>query len=229
MLTVVANPPDRLVESTKIKKAIHGLYTAFLAKGASPFVYLSLHIDPAKVDVNVHPTKSEVHFLHEDEIVDAVVAAVDKALAGANASRSFTVQTMLPGAEAFASQRDRGDGLSTQRPKSTAPNYKVRMDPTNRTLDSMVAVLNPSQISPYDERASKRRGVSGGDEVQLVGDDDDDEDDTPMWNATAEDKTKETPESACDFESIQDLRRAVRKRASLGELGRACLLANAKT
>lgn len=90
--------PDRLVDSSKIKKAIDALYTTYLPKGASPFAYLSLSIDPDKVDVNVHPTKSEVHFLHEDEIVDALVAAVEKALAGANVSRTFSVQTLLPGA-----------------------------------------------------------------------------------------------------------------------------------
>lgn len=112
------------MDSSKIKKAIEGLYSAFLPKGASPFVYLSLSIDPAKVDVNVHPTKSEVHFLHEDEIVDAIVAAVDKALAGANASRSFTVQTMLPGAEAWTQRASRG-----QRPRASVRKWR----PTTRS------------------------------------------------------------------------------------------------
>lgn len=45
--------------------------------------------------MNVHPTKSEVRFLNEDEIVDAVVQAVQTALEGANLSRSFTVQVIL--------------------------------------------------------------------------------------------------------------------------------------
>lgn len=236
---------NRLVESTKIKKAIDGLYTAFLARGASPFCYLSLHIDPANVDVNVHPTKSEVHFLHEDEIVDAVVAAVDKALANANASRSFTVQTLLPGAEALrrrvsddSDDDDDDDSRGRRRPgpsqsqsqrnggsNKPAPNYKVRIDPANRTLDSMVTIVHPSQISAYDERSSKRRGVGDGDEeVQLIDDGEDANcDETPMWNTTqpastaAERQSKEIPESSCDFESVVELRRQVRKRASPGE------------
>ncbi|KAL1409065.1 DNA mismatch repair protein Mlh1 [Vanrija albida] len=197
---------NRLVDSSKIKKAIDALYTTYLPKGASPFAYLSLSIDPDKVDVNVHPTKSEVHFLHEDEIVDALVAAVEKALAGANVSRTFSVQTLLPGAP-DASQ-------AAQKPRTTAPNYKVRMDPSNRTLDSMITVIDPSQIADYDERPSKRRGADASGEVTVI----EDEDETPMWSASVqeakESSSKDIPESVCDFSSIQELRRAVQKKGN---------------
>lgn len=114
---------------------------------------------------------------------------------------------MLPGA---ADPDKRTEPSQTQR--KPAPNYKVRMDPLNRTLDSMVAVADPSQIAPFDDHPSKRRGVTD-DEVVVV-----DEDDTPMWNAApTEDKRKDIPESVCDFTSIHELRRAVLKRASPGE------------
>ena len=62
----------RLVESTALKKAIEMVYGAYLPKGTYPFVYLSLEIAPENVDVNVHPTKHEVHFLHQDEIIEKV-------------------------------------------------------------------------------------------------------------------------------------------------------------
>ena len=82
---------NRLVDCTPVKKAIDGVYASLLPKGSHAWVYLALQIDPPNVDVNVHPTKSEVRFLHETEIVQAVQDALSAELAKYNASRTFVV------------------------------------------------------------------------------------------------------------------------------------------
>lgn len=56
------------------------------------FLYLSLKIEPKNVDVNVHPTKHEVHFLHEDAIIDKIKNSIESKLAGCNTSRIFYTQ-----------------------------------------------------------------------------------------------------------------------------------------
>lgn len=63
------------------------VYRDYLPSQSYPFVYLSLKIDPSHVDVNVHPTKREVHFLHEEQIVNEISSAFEKALSETNSSR----------------------------------------------------------------------------------------------------------------------------------------------
>ena len=49
----------------------------------------SLNIDPRSVDVNVHPTKKEVHFLNEDVIIERIADTIQKSLIGQSQSRVF--------------------------------------------------------------------------------------------------------------------------------------------
>lgn len=81
----------RLVDCPTLKRACEYVYSLYLPKHTHPFVYLSLELPPEQLDVNVHPTKREVHFLHEQEIIDAVSQAIETQLKGSNTSRTFSV------------------------------------------------------------------------------------------------------------------------------------------
>lgn len=59
---------------------------------------MSLELEPNNVDVNVHPTKHEVHFLHEDSIVEKIKQTFEEKLVGCNETRSLYTQQLLPGA-----------------------------------------------------------------------------------------------------------------------------------
>ncbi|KAG8572422.1 hypothetical protein GDO81_012037 [Engystomops pustulosus] len=85
----------RLVESSALKKAIETVYAAYLPKNTHPFLYLSLEIAPQNVDVNVHPTKHEVHFLHEESIIERVQQHIESKLLGSNSSRMYFTQVLM--------------------------------------------------------------------------------------------------------------------------------------
>ncbi|GAB6026799.1 DNA mismatch repair protein [Chamberlinius hualienensis] len=87
---------NRLVESTALKKAIDSIYSTYLPKHQFPFIYLSLEICPQNVDVNVHPTKEEVHFLNEGPIIESVQKVIEERLLSCNSSRTVLIQTVLP-------------------------------------------------------------------------------------------------------------------------------------
>lgn len=60
MVTVFFPFVGRLVENKALKKAFSDFYGTILLRHTHPFVYLKLGVDPHDIDVNVHPTKSEV-------------------------------------------------------------------------------------------------------------------------------------------------------------------------
>lgn len=141
----------RSVESQVIRKAVERTYSPFLPKGGKPFVYLSLEIDPAQVDVNVHPTKQEVNFLHEEEIVDLVCREIGVKLAQVDVSRTFKTQSLLSSNKAaqsvdlgarMASEGQVPTGPATPVFKTPAPkpheNNLVRTDSRARKITSML-------------------------------------------------------------------------------------------
>ncbi len=71
-----------------IYHALNEAYHTLIAKGRYPAVFLFIEMDPALVDVNVHPTKKEVRFRQPNALRDAVLSALGKALTFGTASDS---------------------------------------------------------------------------------------------------------------------------------------------
>jgi len=70
----------RPVENRGLNYALLEGYHTSLMKGRYPVCCLFLEIDPAAVDVNIHPAKREVKFHHEPEIRKFVAQAVRETL-----------------------------------------------------------------------------------------------------------------------------------------------------
>ena len=70
----------RVVSSKVIERGVTEGYKERLFEGRYPVVFLFIHTDPEKLDVNIHPNKREVRFDDEYQIVELVSTAVKEAL-----------------------------------------------------------------------------------------------------------------------------------------------------
>jgi DNA mismatch repair protein MutL len=86
----------RAVENSTLNFALREGYHTALMKGQHPVTFLFIDMDPADVDVNVHPAKREVRFRNAAEIREAVVVATRRALESDRASWSRTFQASAP-------------------------------------------------------------------------------------------------------------------------------------
>lgn len=70
----------RYIKNQVVYKAIEDAYKDFSMQHKYPFVVLHIAIDGTAVDVNVHPAKMELRFGNQQEVYNAVFAAVDQTL-----------------------------------------------------------------------------------------------------------------------------------------------------
>ena len=84
-----------------VSGAIREGYRAVLPRDRYPVVFLFLELDPALVDVNVHPTKREVRFYNPGTVREVVIMALRQALAldGVGAFVPQSVRSLAPSAK----------------------------------------------------------------------------------------------------------------------------------
>jgi len=70
----------RWVQDRMLSYAVSEAYHTLLPTGRYPIVVLCLELDPSQIDINVHPTKSEIRFLDSNAVFAAVQKAVRRTL-----------------------------------------------------------------------------------------------------------------------------------------------------
>ncbi len=70
----------RWVMSRMLSYAVEEAYHSLLLAGRHPIAVINIDIDPAQIDVNVHPAKTEIRFLRERRVYAAILRAVRHAV-----------------------------------------------------------------------------------------------------------------------------------------------------
>ena len=70
----------RYFRSPYLHKAVMKAYENLIPEGTTPSYFIYLDVDPATIDVNIHPTKAEIKFEEDQMLFQTVLAAVKEAM-----------------------------------------------------------------------------------------------------------------------------------------------------
>jgi len=88
---------NRFIKHPYFHKAVIKGYEQILARDHIPSYFIFFEIDPAKIDVNIHPSKTEVKFEDEKSIWQILLAAVKESIGRNNLSPSldFSIEGVI--------------------------------------------------------------------------------------------------------------------------------------
>jgi DNA mismatch repair protein MutL len=133
----------RAVENLSLTQGLREGYHTALMKGQYPVCFLFLQVDPASVDVNVHPAKREVRFREPHRIRESVRLAVSKAL---ESDRSHWSRAFLsPASENLPSP---AHSQEDSRFQQTEPLPLLPSHPAHAVAPNPLSPPNPAASSP---------------------------------------------------------------------------------
>lgn len=146
--------------------AVRGAYADFLARDRHPVLALFVEIDPAEVDVNVHPAKAEVRFRDPGLIRALIVKSLRMALDAAGHRASTTVagaalSSFQPGGHA-GQQPPPQRHLMELAARSFAPTEGAPAQPAAPGMEE-TSPLQPQDLAGFDQPAARVEDTSSDD------------------------------------------------------------------
>ncbi len=128
----------RYIRHKYFRNAVLKAYETLIPSGMQPLYFLFMEVPPQALDVNIHPTKTEVKFEHEQAIWPIIHATVREALGKFNAIPSIDFdRDDAPQIDVFTSDR------------SIVP-PRINYNPSYNPFNSTQPRTNPDWNSLYD-------------------------------------------------------------------------------
>ena len=136
----------RVVRDKLMIHAVRSSFEDLLPKGRTPVAFLFLEIPPREVDVNVHPSKTEVRFRLSNRVHSLINRSIRAALSG-----SQPLTTMAPAEQRKARiyRLHRDDGERTE--ASGSSNFQLRPDHQEKSFR-----INFSEMATTEEERKQR-------------------------------------------------------------------------
>ncbi len=125
---------NRYIKHNYLHHAVVGAYEGTLPDGSQPFYVLFIDIDPSHIDINIHPTKTEIKFDDERSVYAIMMAAVRKAVGVYNLAPSLDFDLDV-------------NFLTGSRPDATQPSVGVKGTSTHNTENHLPRPVTPSWSS----------------------------------------------------------------------------------
>ena len=143
---------NRFVRSRTAQAALEQAFTSYIPPEKYPSCVMNIHLNPARVDVNVHPAKLEVKFSNEKPVFEAVYYAVRQALEQNVTRPEFAAPEKKPIAPGGGRVSDMTTPIETSRPESLGKRQvAMDMSPVSRPADK-VDLTPKTTAHPPQER-----------------------------------------------------------------------------
>ena len=161
----------RAVENPTLSHALREGYHTALMKGQHPVTFLFIEMDPAAVDVNVHPAKREVRFRDASWVREAVAEAVRRAIesdrgAWAQTFRAAPVivpeetPALIPASEQFALRKDWMALPAQERGELQTSNSKLQTPNEPATIPATIPKIEPAPEAEPNPQSAIRNPQS---------------------------------------------------------------------
>ncbi|MBK6266635.1 DNA mismatch repair endonuclease MutL [Marivirga sp. S37H4] len=155
---------NRFIRSGYLHHAVINAYEGLLARESHPFYVLFIEIDPQKIDVNVHPTKTEIKFDDERTIYGIMSASVKQAIGTHNVAPALDFESDVN----FSFTKPRQAELGSFSTKSS--NYQKfksgdENDEWNKILNNFQELSQKITEKEQTEEAGFQRGTPAQESV----------------------------------------------------------------